>query len=284
MKLGFTTYDNLAALDFAKEAGFGCLEFTTLPNCPNTDLVAEIKTRSDADAFKAKVGESGIEVHSIITALNPMAADPATASAQMAYFKGTIKVAGMLGIPYVSSTSGQNATASLDENVKLFGKVYRELVKVAEDNNVGIVFENCLHGYPAGQNIAVNPETWGKIFNEVDSDTLGLEFDPSHLVFQFIDAVAAAREFASKIRILHGKDTEILFDRLERGGIYSLGGYWRFRLPGYGEVDWAGIFQVLREAAFDGNVVIEHEDPVFEGERLKEGLLIGKRFLSQFIW
>jgi sugar phosphate isomerase/epimerase len=219
MKLGFTTYDNLKALDFAKKAGFTCLEFTTLPNYLGMDLVAELDTPAKAADFKAQIDESGIEVGSIITAINPMSADPKVASEHLEYFKGMLKVAGWLGIPYVSSTSGQNPTISLDDNVKFFGKVYRELVKVAEDNNVAIVFENCLHGYPAGQNIAVNPQTWQKIFNEVDTPTLGLEFDPSHLMFQFIDPIEAAREFASKIYILHGKDTEILEDNLARGGI-----------------------------------------------------------------
>ncbi|MCX8052887.1 MAG: sugar phosphate isomerase/epimerase [Armatimonadetes bacterium] len=284
MKLGYTTYDNLNALDFAKEAGFECLEFTTLPNYPGIDLVAELDTPAKVAEFKHMIDESGIEVGSIITALNPLSADPAVASAHTDYFKNLIKLAGTLGIPCVSSTSGQNPTISLDDNVKLFGKVYNELVKAAENSGVKIVFENCLHGYPHGQNIAVNPETWQKVFNEVDSPNLGLEFDPSHLVFQFIDPVKAAREFVSKIFIVHAKDTEILEDELARGGIYSLVGYWRFRLPGYGDVDWPRLFQVLREGGFDGNVVIEHEDPVFEGERRQEGLLIGKRYLSQFVW
>ena len=204
--------------------------------------------------------------------------------AHLDYFKAMLVICGKLGIPYFSTTSGQNPEISLDDNVKLFGKVYRELVKVAEDNGVRIVFENCLHGYPKGQNIAVNPETWEKVFNEVDSPTLGLEFDPSHLVFQFIDPVEAAREFVSKIYILHAKDTEILDDELDRGGILSLKGYWRFRLPGYGEVDWPALFQVLREGGFDGNVVIEHEDPVFHGERMQQGLIIGKQYLSQFVF
>ena len=284
MKLGYTTYENLKALSFATSAGFECLEFSTLPNYAGMDLPAELDSPAKITEFRGQIDESGIEVQSIITALNPMAADPAVASANIDYLKAIFKVAGQLRIPYVSTTSGQNPTISLDENVKLFGKVYRDLVKVAEDNNVEIIFENCLHGYPAGQNIAVNPETWEKIFNEVDSPTLGLEFDPSHLMFQFIDPVAAAKQFVSKIRILHGKDTEILEDELMHGGIYSLKGYWRFRLPGYGDVDWPGIFQVLREGGFDGNVVIEHEDPVFHGDRMKEGLIIGKCYLSQFTW
>ena len=284
MKLGYTTYENLGALEWAASVGFECLEFTTLPNYKGADLPAELDSPAKIAEFKARMDASGLEIGSIITAINPMAADPATASAMMDYFKKMIVVAGKLGIPYVSSTSGQNPTISLDENVKLFGRVYRELVRVAEDNGVRIVFENCLHGYPHGMNIAVNPETWEKVFNEVDSPTLGLEFDPSHLMFQFIDPVEAAREFVSRIYILHAKDTEILGDELMRGGIHSLKGYWRFRLPGYGDVDWHGMFQVLREAGFDGNVVIEHEDPVFEGERMKEGLLIGKRFLEQFVW
>ena len=284
MKLGFTTYDNLKALDFAKEAGFGCLEFTTLPGWAGMDLPNELDSQAKIAEFEGAMDKSGIDIGSIITAVNPMAADPAVAKAHSDYLKGMISVAGKLGIPFISTTSGQNPEISLDDNVKLFGKVYRELIKVADDNGVRIVFENCLHGYPKGQNIAVNPETWEKVFNEVDSPTLGLEFDPSHLVFQFIDPVAAAREFASRIYIVHAKDTEILDDELDRGGILSLTGYWRFRLPGYGEVDWPALFQVLREAGFDGNLVIEHEDPVFHGERMKEGLIIGKNYLSQFIW
>jgi len=284
MKLGYTTYDNLDALEWAKSVGFQCLEFTTLPGHKGMDLPAELDTAEKIAQFKARIDASGLEVGSVITAINPMAADAATAAAMTDYFKRLIVVAGKLGIGYVSSTSGQNPSISLDENVKLFGRVYRELVRIADDNGVRIVFENCLHGYPHGMNIAVNPQTWEKIFNEVDSPTLGLEFDPSHLVFQFIDPVEAAREFASRIYIVHAKDTEILGDELARGGIYSLRGYWRFRLPGYGGVDWHGLFQVLREAGFDGNVIIEHEDPVFEGPRMKEGLLIGKRFLEHFVW
>lgn len=284
MKLGFTTYDNLRAMEFAKSSGFECLEFTTLPGFAGTDLVAELDEPGKIADFKAQMDASGLDIGSIITALNPMAADPAVAQAQTDYLNKLLVVAGQLGIPYVSTTSGQNPTIMLDENVKLFGKVYRELVKVAEDNNVRIVFENCLHGYPAGMNIAVNPETWEKVFNEVPSETLGLEFDPSHLVFQLVDPVEAAREFISRIYIVHAKDTEILCDKLDRGGTYALTGYWRFRLPGYGDVDWAGLFQVLREGGYDGNVVIEHEDPVFHGERMREGLIIGRQFLSQFVW
>lgn len=284
MKIGYTTYENLGALEFAKASGFQCLEFTALPAFQGIDMVADLDTQSKIDDFRAQIDASGIEVQSIITAVNPMSADPAAAKAAFDYLNSLIILSGKLSIPYISTTSGQNTSISLDENIKLFGKVYRDLCKTADDSGVGIVFENCLHGYPCGQNIAVNPETWEKCFNEVDTDTLGLEFDPSHLMFQFIDPVQAAREFASKIRILHGKDTEIIEDELFRGGIYSLKGYWRFRLPGYGDVDWASIFQVLRESGFDGNVVIEHEDPVFHGDRMHEGLIIGKHYLSQFIW
>lgn len=284
MKLGYTTYDNLAAIPFAQKHGFECLEFSTLPGYAGMDLPVELNSPAKISDFKAQIDASGIEVQSLITAVNPLSANPDEAEAHIAYLKKMMVIAGGLGMNYISTTSGQNREASLADNVKQFGRVYRELVKVAEDNNVGIVFENCLHGYPSGQNIAVNPETWAMMFNEVDTDTLGLEFDPSHLILQMIDEVAAAREFAGKIRILHGKDNMILEDKLARGGIYALTGYYQQRLPGYGEVDWAGIFQVLREADFDGNVVIEHEDPVFAGDRFEEGLLIGKRYLSQFVW
>ncbi len=278
MLLGFTTSDNLKAIEFATEVGFDCLEFNTGPGFARSDLVNELDSPGKIADFKGQIDDCDLDIGSIITLLNPMAADSNVAAQHMNYFKKLIVLAGELEIPLVSSTSGQNPSISLDENVKLFGRVYRELSKVAEDSNVRIVFENCLHGYPAGLNIVVNPQTWEKVFNEVDTPTLGLEFDPSHLVFQFIDPVEAAREFVSKIYIVHGKDTEILEDELARGGIHSLTGYWRYRLPGYGDVDWQGLFQVLREGGFDGNVVIEHEDPVFHGDRMKEGLVIGGQY------
>lgn len=284
MKLGFTTYDNLKALPFAQQAGFDCLEFTTLPGYQGMDLPNELTSPASLDDFKGQIQSSGIEVDSIITAINPMAADPEVASAHKDYFRRWIELAGRLGVSYVSSTSGQNPALSLDDNVKLFGEVYRDLCRVADDNGVRIVFENCLHGYPKGSNIAVNPETWSRIFNEVDTPALGLEFDPSHLVYQFIDPVQAAAEFVDKIYILHAKDTEVLAGRLSRGGLYGNESWWRFRMPGYGDVDWPGLFQVLREGGFDGSVIIEHEDPVFHSERLHEGLLIGQKYLQQFVW
>ncbi len=157
MKLGFTTYGNLAMLDFAKQEGFGCLEFTSLPGYPNMDLVADLADPGALADFKGQISASGLEVQSIITAVNPMAVDE-----HKTWLAGLIQVAGKLGIRYVSTTSGQNPALSLDDNVKLFGQVYRELVKLADDSGVGIVFENCLHGYPARPKHRSQPRDLGE--------------------------------------------------------------------------------------------------------------------------
>ncbi len=284
MKLGYMTLWASEAIEHANELDFAYLELVSLPAPYGCDMVNDLDSPGKIEDLRAKAKDLGIEVSSINTMLNPMSSDASVAQSDAAYLRKLIILAGQLGVPYVSSSSGQNTAISLDENYRLFGGVYRELVAVAEANNVKIVFENCLHGFPSGVNIAVNPETWEALFNEVDSPSLGLEFDPSHLIYQFIDPVSAARKFASRIMLVHGKDTEILKDKLAHGGIHSPSGFWRFALPGYGDVDWAGVFRVLRETGFDGHVLIENEDSCFENDRFDEGLLIARQFLKQFVW
>ena len=109
------------------------------------------------------------------------------------------------------------------------------------------------------------------MFDAVPSKALGLEFDPSHLVWQGIDWAAALTRFASKVYHVHAKDTEILKDRLAADGFFSAG-WWRYRLPGYGCVDWHRFTSMLKEQGYDGGVCVEHEDPVFSGKRRVEGL------------
>ena len=122
------------------------------------------------------------------------------------------------------------------------------------------------------------------MFELVPSKAVGLEFDPSHFIFQFMDYTAAIREFGERIYAFHAKDTQILCDKLNAVGLYGDQwqgtGWWRFRMPGYGDADWKAIFVALSDVKYDGDIIIEHEDPTYEGE---EGLRRGAKFLRQFI-
>lgn len=147
------------------------------------------------------------------------------------------------------------------------------IVKRAEDYGVRIAIENC----PG--NIMYRPDIWRRVFEELGSESLGLEFDPSHLICQLIDPIRAADEFGSRIYHIHAKDAEVLWERVRELGI-TVGGWCPHRLPGFGQLDWAKFFSVLRKHGYDYAVSIEHEDPYFKYE---EGLLLARNFLSRFI-
>jgi sugar phosphate isomerase/epimerase len=111
-----------------------------------------------------------------------------------------------------------------------------------------------------------------------------LELDPAPLVWQLIDPVLAAREFSQKVFVIHLKDTEVLKKRLNEVGIIGQG-WWRYRLPGFGQIDWPGFFKSLAEGGFQGCMNIEHEDPVYSGreDRIKEGLVKALAFAKKSI-
>jgi sugar phosphate isomerase/epimerase len=170
------------------------------------------------------------------------------------------------------------------QQVALFGKVFGEYARWAEDKGVRIGLENCPHvhtehGIQIG-NIAYTPELFEEMFNAVPSLAVGLEYDPSHFYWLGVDYVGVIHQFAERMVYAHAKDTEVLEDRLGQVGIYG-NGWWRYRMPGMGEVDWEAIARALAEIGYTTGMVIEHEDPVFEGERFEEGLAMGLKFLRQ---
>jgi sugar phosphate isomerase/epimerase len=150
------------------------------------------------------------------------------------------------------------------ENLKIFREVYRPMAAYAEERGVRIAFETAGRGGPEG-NLAHSPELWDAMFEAVPSPALGLSFDPSHLVWLGIpDPPAVIRQYASRIYHVDGKDVEILRARLHRQGILG-SGWWRYRLPGQGELDWTTILATLAEIGYDNIVAIENEDPIFPG-------------------
>jgi sugar phosphate isomerase/epimerase len=122
------------------------------------------------------------------------------------------------------------------------------------------------------------------MFERVPSPALGLEFDPSHLVWQGIDYMQALRDFKDKVYHSHAKDTEMLEDNVRREGILGIHhNCWRYRIPGYGVINWARYISGLIEIGYDGGIAIEHEDPVFSGPRFEEGLVRGFYVLNPLI-
>jgi sugar phosphate isomerase/epimerase len=207
------------------------------------------------------------------------------------HLRRVIDAAAMLDVRLVGTFVGARPGGAA-KNIKRAGEFFRDVVAYAEDRGVRIMIENCpMAGWVQPDrpgNYAYSPELWEALFNEVPSDSFGLNFDPSHLVWLGINYNRAARDFSEKLFHVHAKDAELLKEGLYRYGVFSRQldggepGWWRYRMPGSGQIDWQFFFATLRSVGYDGPVSIEHEDPEYEGteDRVKEGLRIAREHLA----
>jgi len=221
-----------------------------------------------------------------------MVPDPAEREAAISTVKKDIEDAAEKGVRNLRIWTLRLPGISLEENLKIFQETFMPLTEHAEKHNVKLVTEN----FPArGRNLASTPEMFRKLFELVPS-SFGLCMDPSHLIRLFSDPIRATREFGERIYLVHAKDTEILEDGLYEYGILGRGmgglqgqasGWWRYRLPGYGQINWSAFFSALAEIGYDGAICIEHEDPLWgwrhDIERGKKGFILAHKFLSNFI-
>lgn len=282
MRLGFLTQYSDERVQFAKDAGFTCLE---LQAAPGTSLDAE-KTGDSLNRIKATLEEHGIGVAALGCYFNHL--EEGKEEENAAYFRHVIEMAPRLGCNVVATMGGCTAqskeTGNVDDSLPAFKKVFSEHAKVAEANGVKIAFENWPggHPWPLLINIAITPSAWDKMFDAVPSPALGLEYDPSHLARLNIDYIAPIKRFASRIHHVHAKDTTIKQDVLNEVG-YIGKGWWHYSIPSLGVIDWDAFFKELEAIGYDGDVDIEHEDPNYWEDKFDEGLYIGQKFLSQWV-
>ncbi|MCS6851847.1 MAG: sugar phosphate isomerase/epimerase [Gemmataceae bacterium] len=283
-------------LAFAADEGFACVELMCWPPGAADRRYAGVchidVTNFDDD--KAQEVRSLVHTHGVaISGLGyyPNPLDPNLEHRQrvITHLERVITAAAHLGVGIVNTFIGRDPALSVDANWSLFRAVWPRLVRHAEAHGVTLGLENCpmlfsLDEWPGGKNLAVSPAIWRTIFQEIPSDRLGLNFDPSHLVWQHIDYVRCIREFGRKIVHVHAKDTRIDTERLYERGILGLG--WHTpKLPGLGDVHWGAFFSALTDAGYHGPVCIEVEDRAYEGSLAdrKRALRQSKRFLEQFV-
>jgi sugar phosphate isomerase/epimerase len=200
----------------------------------------------------------------------------------------------MLGCPTVGTFVGRDPTRTVAENLRDAERIFPPLVARAEKAGVRIVIENCVmegwhpDGYPG--NLAYSPELWEWMFGL----GLYLNFDPSHLLWMGIDPLEAVRPYVDRVAHVQAKDIELFPDRRNRYGWPGRAvsrpdpwdvGWWRYRVPGLGQVDWPRLVDLLYEGGFDGVISVEHEDPVWSGdsERIRAGLEVARRTLQPLI-
>jgi len=154
---------------------------------------------------------------------------------------------------------------------------------------VGI--ENCpmiftADEWPGGKNLASNPQFWRRMFAAIPDPHFGLNFDPSHLVWQHMDYVKPMREFADRISHVHAKDVRVDQHLLDEVGIMAHPNlYHSPKLPGLGDVNWSKFFSALTDTGYQGPVCVEVEDRAYEqtlADRVRS-LRQSYSYLRQFI-
>lgn len=279
MKLGIVTGLSEKELKIISETGYECVELGT---GPGSSVDANKLAVSGVDEVRNMVGKYGLGIGSLGFAMNALSRDKAERQKVVDYHYNLIEAASALKVKTICAATGYDREKTLKENVALFKEVYTPIVEKATDKGIRIAFENCPHGYPTnpeGGNLAFSPAAWEMLFKAIPSPTLGLEFDPSHLVWQGIDYIQAIRDFADRIYSFHAKDTEVMRDQLGRCGIYGEN-WWRYRIPGWGEIDWHEVYATLCEVGYDGNIMLEHEDPVFHEDKWEKGISLAFDHLS----
>ena len=233
----------------------------------------------DYDALDQARQEAGIEYSCFTYCRNVLDVDPEVAAWHRRNVLDRVRMAGRLRVPLMVTATGraQNLPMeqSLEPGMEFLGT---EVLPLARELGVKVAIENC----PAIGNVAVSPLMWRRLFSQLPE--LGLAYDPSHLVWQFMDPYRPLVDFADRIVHVHAKDTEILQRQLDDTGIEGQG-WWRYRIPGWGQLNWTRIVSGLLEAGYSGAVSLEHEDPVWEGsdEKVTHALRLGSRLLTS-IW
>ena len=287
---------------WASEQGFKSLELSCWPRTNSRDYSgSEIDvanfTKAEAEEIKSYFKEYGLTISSIAYYDNNLDRDLEKRKFINNHFKKCVDAAVLIGVSEVGTFVGRNIDKSIEENFDEFEVVFKDLVGYAEERNIQVVIENCpMTGWQVKGlqgTISFTPELWKEMFKRVPNKNFGLNYDPSHLHAMLIDYLTPIKEFKDRIFHVHAKDTEVFEDKLRTYGVFDKQlnvshedfGYWRYRMPGLGQINWEGLIVELKGIGYEGVISIEHEDPLYEGseEKVKAGLKLGIEYLGKLI-
>jgi len=303
MKLGFVsaildgwTFEEM--IDTASEMGYTCVEVACWPVGKAERRYAGVSHINVDELDEAKIAyikdycaKKNVEISSLAFYPNTMDGNLEKREAAVAHLKNVIRASSKLGVNMVTTFIGRDQSKSVEENLELVKEVWPPIIALAEEMGVKIAIENCpmLFGrdqWPGGQNLMTTPAIWRKVFEILPSANLGINYDPSHFVWQMIDYIRPLYEFKDKIFHVHYKDIKLYPDKLNDVGImaYPLD-FMSPKLPGLGDVDWGKYVSALTDIGYDGFTCVEVEDRAFEGSREKvlDSLKLSKRYMEQFV-
>ena len=287
-KIGILCRYTEANIEFAAAEGFKSLELSVPPK---SRLDATTVTDEEVEKAKSLISRSKLEVSVLGIAVNHTAPDATERTRINTYVGKVIELAGKMGVPFLATMSGNMPGRPFQQQIDEIVRVYSEkYFPLCQKHKVRILWEP----WPEGPNLATGPVGYDALFKAFgNSPYVGIQFDASHLLRQFMDPIQCMRDYADKIYNMHLKDTEIFWHTLRRCGINPPNRmrWWRYRIPGYGEVKWPEVFTVLMDTGYEGSMNIEHEDetygqPLPDGnfsEEYKTGFRMGLRYLRQFV-
>ena len=301
MRLGLCTscFQDISlpeALRWAGEAGFETVEIA----CPPLRGAAAWYQQAalnvagldgpGRDAFLTALDKARLKASALAWYTNPLESDPAKRDAIVGHYRLLVETAATLGVETVCLLVGRDPTMPLGDCIAEFARRFKPVIDQAEAAGVRLAIENSpMVGWQFEDmpgNAAFCPELWEKLFTHARSPAVGLAFDPAHLLWLGIDPLSALTDYAEKVFHIHARDAEV-FDlrRQDCSILRPSGGWWRYRLPGLGTIDWRRLIDRLHELGYGGSVAIACEDPVWQGslDKIKAGLALARRHLIQFM-
>jgi sugar phosphate isomerase/epimerase len=281
MKIGFYTstfndrpFEEVA--DFAKSAGFDAVEIDVGGHIKTPDRVAEaVKTARDRGLFVSSITFFG----------NQLEPDAGRRQDLRARTKDFAQAIANVDVPVFVIFPGRDDTASEEENHDNFAGYIETLIAATPSSNLTFAIENWPG--PNDNFIGTTPHSWKELFSRIKSPRFGLEFDPSHFLRIGVDPFQALEDVKDHIAILHAKDTAIDAARQQAVGYHGKG-WWQYKLPGKGMLDWNRFIRQAQSYGFDGTISIEHEDAAYgwPGKDLDaryEGERVGLAFLRSVL-
>lgn len=303
MQLGFVsailpelTFEEL--VDCAADLGYRSIEVCCWPLGKAERRYAGV-THIDVDTLDAEGAgrildlcrQKRIEISALGYYPNPLDPDEEKRKVYVDHIIKVIDAAALLGVNKINTFIGRNKNLSVDKNFEIFHHVWPEIIWHAGERNVKVGIENCpmiftADEWPGGNNLATTPAIWRRMFSEIKSDHFGLNYDPSHLLWQHMDYVKPLYEFRDKLFHIHLKDARVHRDKLDDVGIMGFPLQFHSpKLPGLGDIDWSSFFSALNDIRYKGPVCVEVEDKAFEEtlEDRKNSLILCKKYLDQFV-
>lgn len=285
-------------IDIVAENGLDCVEVACWPAgkaerryAGVSHIDTENLTKEQAEKYQAYAAEKKVALSALAYYPNPLDEDLEKRQLVIDHIYSVIDAAKLMEINLVTTFIGRMPSKTISENLKEVEKVWKPILAYAEKQKVKIAIENCPmlfteDEWPGGQNLMTTPNLFRKIFDLLNSEYLGLNFDPSHFVWQQMDYLAPIYEFKDKLFHVHYKDIKVYWNKLQEVGVMATPlEYMSPKLPGLGDVDWGKYVSALTDVGYSGYTCIEVEDRAYESdyEDVKRSIKQSAHYLRNFV-